>query len=117
MIFQPIFSVLGHSKIYTWHDCTLWYNTGMADALHLVLKHYWFDKIISGEKTSEYRECRDYWNRRLGNKHYDVVVFHQGYTNNTATYKIVSIGITTAKNDLGVDKCWEIKLGRKITTN
>ena len=35
--------------------------------LHLVLKHHWFDKIVSGEKTSEYRECSDYWNKRLTN--------------------------------------------------
>lgn len=78
--------------------------------LHLVLKHHWFDKIVSGEKTSEYRACSDYWNNRLANKHYDTVVFHKGYTNTTATYKILSIGITTQPNDLGVDKCWEIKL-------
>ena len=89
----------------------------MGNVLHLVLRHHWFDKIVSDKKTSEYRECSTYWNRRLGKRHYDTVVFHRGYTNTTATYKIVSIGITTAKNDLGVDKCWEIKLGRKITTN
>lgn len=89
----------------------------MSCALHLVLKHHWFDKIVSGEKTAEYRECRAYWNRRLGNKKYDVVIFHRGYTNKIAAYKIASIGITTEKNDLGVDKCWKIKLANKITTN
>lgn len=78
--------------------------------LHLVLKHCWFDKIVSGEKTSEYRECSDYWNKRLTNKHYDTVVFHKGYTNTTATYKIASISITTDKNDLNLPECWEIKL-------
>ena len=81
----------------------------MKSVLHLVLKHNWFDKIVSGEKTSEYRECSDYWNRRLSNKHYDTVVFHKGYTNTTATYKIVSIDITTAQNDLNLPKCWEIR--------
>ena len=78
--------------------------------LHLVLKHHWFDKIVSGEKTSEYRECSDYWNKRLTNKRYDMVVFHKGYTNTTATYKIISISITTGQNDLNLPKCWEIKL-------
>ena len=77
--------------------------------LHLVLKHCWFDKIVSGEKTSEYRECSEYWNRRLTNKQYDVVVFHKGYTNITTAYKIKSIGITLAKNDLDLPRCWEIK--------
>lgn len=85
-------------------------NRTNKHVLHLVLKHSWYHKIVSGEKTSEYRECSDYWNRRLTNKHYDTVIFHKGYTNTTATYKIISIGITTKPNDLGVDKCWEIKL-------
>lgn len=33
--------------------------------LHLVLKHKWYNKIESGEKTSEYRECKPYWNNSL----------------------------------------------------
>lgn len=78
--------------------------------LHLVLTHYWFDKIVSGAKTSEYRECSEYWNKRLQNNKYDMVVFHKGYTNVTAVYKIISIKITTDSNDLGLKKCWEIKL-------
>ena len=84
--------------------------------LHLVLKHYWFDKIVSGEKTSEYRACSDYWNNRLANKHYDTVVFHKGYTNTNATYRIMLISTTTAPNDLDLPKCWEIKLGSPETT-
>ena len=82
----------------------------MNNVLHLVLKHHWFEQIISGKKTSEYRECSEYLNRRLGNKHYDTVVFHKGYTNTTATYKIISVNIITEPNDLGLTKCWEIKL-------
>lgn len=38
--------------------------------LHLVLKYEWYDKIASGEKTTEYRECSDYWNQRLKNKQF-----------------------------------------------
>lgn len=85
-----------------------------TNILHLVLKHCWFDKIISGQKTSEYRKSSEYWNKRLTNRHYDIVVFHKGYTNTTATYKILSINITTQPNDLGTNKCWEIKLGTNI---
>lgn len=29
------------------------------------LKKQWFDKIKSGEKTHEYRECKPYWKKRL----------------------------------------------------
>ena len=41
---------------------------------------------------------------------YDTVAFHKGYTNTTAIYKIISISITTEKNDLNLSQCWEIKL-------
>ena len=37
--------------------------------LHLNLKQRWFDMILSGEKTEEYREVKPYWIRRL--LHYD----------------------------------------------
>ena len=29
------------------------------------LKKEWFDKIKSGEKTHEYRECKPYWQKRI----------------------------------------------------
>ena len=88
-------------------------ESNMNKTLHLVLTRHWFDKIVSGLKTSEYRKCSEYWNKRLDNKHFDIVVFHRGYTNITATYKIISIEITTDKNDLNLPKCWEIKLAKK----
>ena len=33
--------------------------------LKLTLKKKWFDMILSGEKTEEYREINDYWKSRL----------------------------------------------------
>lgn len=33
--------------------------------LHLTLKKKWFDMILSGEKTEEYRDPKEYWLRRL----------------------------------------------------
>lgn len=33
--------------------------------LHLTLKKEWFDMILSGSKTEEYREIKDYWIKRL----------------------------------------------------
>lgn len=102
--------------------------------LHLVLKSKWFDKIASGEKTSEYRACTPYWNRRLLGKWYqpkrdyagdnnmyignpdlfDTVVFHRGYTAEIMQFDIISIHTTTEPNDLGLDKCWEIQLGERL---
>jgi len=106
----------------------------MSRTLHLVLTGKWYDKIDSGEKTSEYRKCSHYWNKRLGGidtrlghaydllgipyKHkkvYQSVVFHRGYTSKTMEFAIVSIDVITGKpNDLGLFQCWEIKLGQRI---
>lgn len=92
--------------------------------LHLVLKSKWYDKIASGEKTSEYRECKPYWNNKLagwkfatirpGWSQYERVVFHRGYTDKIMEFEIANIGITNKPNDLGLDTCWEIKLGKRI---
>lgn len=92
--------------------------------LHLVLKSKWFDKIASGEKTSEYRECKPYWNKRfwgletanmkIVRRPYDTVVFHRGYTATTIEFRIIEIQTTTEPNDLGLAWCWEIKLGQRL---
>lgn len=82
--------------------------------LSLVLKHKWYNLIESGEKTSEYREIKPYWDKRL-RRHYDTVTFQKGYTNTKLKFNIISIEITSSKNDLEIpDKCYEIKLGTRI---
>lgn len=101
--------------------------------LHLVLKSKWFDKIASGEKTSEYREIKPYWNKRFMPEQdfyagydpvafdycmsgkYKTVVFHRGYTSKTMEFKIDYICIAHEPNDLNLEDCWEIKLGQRIT--
>ncbi|MBQ9540255.1 MAG: hypothetical protein IJU89_02415 [Alphaproteobacteria bacterium] len=108
--------------------------------LHLVLKSKWYDLIDCGAKTSEYRECKPYWNNRFSylcrdgahgaddyaryNNYdgwdftpyceYTRVCFHRGYTGQTMVFEINKVLITTQPNDLGLDKCWEIKLGQRI---
>lgn len=94
--------------------------------LHLVLKGKWYDLIDCGAKTSEYRACTPYWNHRFTGKKdstdihlrqfvYDTVVFHRGYTNKTMKFQINSIRILNSPfNDLHLDKCWEIKLGKRL---
>lgn len=104
----------------------------MKKTLHLILKSVWYDKIASGEKTSEYRVCSPYWNKRFAGittreghyyqthgptriKKYSSVVFHRGYTSNTMEFAIVEIRLITGiPNDLGAFQCWEIKLGQRI---
>ena len=47
--------------------------------LHLNLYREYFDAILSGSKTIEYRDITPYWSKRLEGKHYDVIKFRNGY--------------------------------------
>lgn len=46
--------------------------------LHLSLKKEWFDLMVVGKKTTEYREPTDWIIKRL-EKDYDVIKFTNGY--------------------------------------
>ena len=39
--------------------------------LQLAVKSEYFDAMIRGEKTEEYRLCNDYWNKRIMFREYD----------------------------------------------
>lgn len=94
--------------------------------LHLVLKREWFEKIKSGEKKTEYRAFSPYWNKRFEYSKYidftqcwrcpyDVVIFHNGYTNETISFQIDRVKcLTGVANDLCADPVWAIQLGRRI---
>ena len=51
----------------------------MKRILHLNLYRKYFDQILKGEKTTEYREVTPYWSKRLEGRHYDVIKFRNGY--------------------------------------
>lgn len=89
---------------------------GVVKILHLILKSVWYDKIDSGNKKSEYRECKPYWDNRLRNSGYTHVKFRRGYGKYASTmmFEIKSISITHAINDLNLPNCWEIKLGNRL---
>ena len=77
------------------------------------LKKEWFEKIKSGEKTHEYRECKPYWNKRIY-KHFNIdeeeFEFVCGYASKENKDKrlkarIKSLEIINGKNtDLSIDK-------------
>lgn len=50
----------------------------MAD-LRIPLNGFYFDQILSGEKTEEYRLCTGYWTKRLWRRLYTNVVLTRGY--------------------------------------
>ncbi|HCX4855441.1 TPA: ASCH domain-containing protein [Escherichia coli] len=47
--------------------------------LQLAVKGEYFDAMIRGEKTEEYRLCNNYWNKRLVNRKYDRLIITKGY--------------------------------------
>jgi hypothetical protein len=53
----------------------------------IVVKQVW-DKIVSGEKTIEYREVTDYWTKRINARHYDYLKISNGYGNKTRPYRL-----------------------------
>lgn len=72
--------------------------------LILTLKKQWFDMILKGIKTEEYREMKPYWEKRFDNyfgRHYDfskevpsivwntqkkIIVFRNGYGKNVPEF-------------------------------
>ena len=47
--------------------------------LHLPLKGVWFDQIVSGEKTHEFRLVTPFWTKRLEGRSYDLIELSHGY--------------------------------------
>ena len=61
--------------------------------LTLTIKKKWFDMILSGEKTEEYRELKHYWIRRFDNFDYDAIKFTNGYGNYCPSFIIECNGV------------------------
>ena len=54
-------------------------TTHSKHPLVLHVKRHWFDAIVGGYKPVEYRECTDYWKRRIEGKKFTKVLFINGY--------------------------------------
>lgn len=88
-------------------------------SLKLVLKKKWYEMIASGEKTEEYRDITDYWNRRISGKMYKYVTFYLGYTKNRPfmTFELRTPIIGTGIPQWGAElerKYWVLRLGNKV---
>ena len=60
----------------------------------IVIKEVW-DRIVSGEKTIEYREVTDYWSKRIHNREYSYLKITNGYGNATRPYRLYRYGGAT----------------------
>ncbi|GJH39859.1 hypothetical protein RCZ04_04090 [Capnocytophaga sp. HP1101] len=91
------------------------------NTLHLTLKKKWFDMILLGEKTEEYREIKPYWTKRLLGKSYDNVCFRNGYARDapSLTIELKTIRFGTGKPEWGAEsnkKYFVLYLGKIINT-
>ena len=60
--------------------------------LHLTLTYHYFDEIVSGRKSAEYRQCNPYWCDKLKEiKPGDFIIFHRGYSDKILARKILQI--------------------------
>ena len=131
----------GHFEtVDDWYDflnrAQLSYIIEPMSVLHLVLKHEWYHAIEHKGKREEYRNPYEYWTNRLTNnthrdvvdliygwrkepldfKHYDFVVFHDGYTSITQTWKVTGIDFGQGRQKWGApdNKTFIIKFAERI---
>jgi len=88
--------------------------------LYLTLKKEFFNQIKEGTKTSEFREYKEFWIKKLTNpdgtfKHYDLILFQNGYHTDAPQMLVEFKGIKINKNKIGFlqwEKEFEIELGK-----
>ena len=73
----------------------------MENTLYLIVYKEVINRIFSGEKTIEYRECTKYWKKRIEDKKYRFMRITNGYGNATRPYILMEykpIGIVERNN-------------------
>ncbi len=70
--------------------------------LHLTLQKKWFDMILSGTKTEEYRDIKDYWCNRFCKK--DWISFEIEIFEHALDYEKLQFKTITFTNGYGNDK-------------
>ena len=63
--------------------------SGLDNTLYLIVYKDIFERIMSNEKVVEYRECTQYWNKRLEDKSYSKLRITNGYGNDTRPYVLL----------------------------
>ena len=86
----------------------------MKKFLHLNLYRKYFDAILNGTKTIEYRDITPYWSKRLEGRHYDAIQFRNGYAK-VAPMMIVEYKGMVIDNDVQGAR-YAIELGEILET-
>ena len=87
----------------------------MKKILHLNLYRKYFDAIVNGTKTIEYRDKTDYWKKRIEGREYDIIKFRNGYATDAPTMLVEYKGYKVGFNGIGEE--YRIKLGKIIEVN
>ena len=69
--------------------------------LYLIVYKEVMERIFSGEKLIEYRECTKYWKKRIEDKEYRFMRITNGYGNDTRPYIVMEykpIGVVERDN-------------------
>ena len=78
----------------------------------IVIKEVW-DRIVLGEKTIEYRERTDYWDKRIGDREYTYMRITNGYGNLTRPYRLYRYtGATRVMKDS--IQCYAINISKDL---
>ena len=86
----------------------------MKKILHLNLYSKYFNQILKGEKTIEYREVTPYWSKRLEGRHYDVIKFKNGYRKDAPEMLVEFKGMGTIT--FQTTPTYAIELGKILET-
>ena len=91
------------------------------NTLYLIVYKEVINRIFSGEKLIEYRECTKYWKKRIEDKEYRFMRITNGYGNATRPYIIMEykpIGIVERDNKphyaIKCDKSKSIEFRKEI---
>ena len=82
--------------------------------LHLNLYRKYFDAIVNGTKTIEYRDKTDYWKKRIEGREYDIIKFRNGYATDAPTMLVEYLVYdVTDRYEIKLGKITEVNYGRK----
>ena len=89
----------------------------MKKILHLNLYRKYFDAIVNGTKTIEYRKKTDYWKRRIEGREYDYIQFRNGYAKVAPTMLVEYNGYEVGFNENRYGEEYQIEIGKIIEVN
>jgi len=83
--------------------------------VHLISSFHWFDMVESGKKTTEYREIKDYYTRKISKTYTftditkpDFLMIYRGYTKGRKIMKIECTKLTVAQGQVS----WGAVMGK-----